>query len=112
MATRSPSIAPWIFNLTTWVNSHWQQHDIFNRTDGDPTVVANRVSAIASRFGIATDALALHWCVENEQSERVGRGAKREIHFFFAIKSCLILYFNFSFWLLHLCQVRVGYAGV
>eukprot|EP00750_Incisomonas_marina_P005018 INCI13567.1.p1 GENE.INCI13567.1~~INCI13567.1.p1 ORF type:complete len:906 (-),score=144.86 INCI13567.1:122-2659(-) len=61
MATRSPSIAPWIFNLTTWVNSHWQQHDIFNRTDGDPTVVANRVSAIASRFGIATDALALHW---------------------------------------------------
>ena len=61
--SQRPELAPWMFNLTTWVNSHWQGLDIFNRTGGDPEVVANRVTAIADRFGLAKDALALHWCV-------------------------------------------------
>ena len=30
-------------------------------TGGDPQVVRNRVSAIVDRFGLAADALALHW---------------------------------------------------
>jgi hypothetical protein len=62
MRTRNPPLAPWMFNLTTWVNSHWQGLDIFNRTGGDPEVVANRVLSIVERFGLARDALALHWC--------------------------------------------------
>jgi len=60
MSQRS-ELAPWMFNLTTWVNSHWQGLDIFNRTGGDPTVVKNRVSNIVNRFGLRKDALALHW---------------------------------------------------
>ena len=56
------STAPkWLFNLTTWINSHWQGNDIFNVTGGDPTVVEARTTAIINRFGIAGDALALHW---------------------------------------------------
>ena len=60
MLTRT-DIPQWMYNLTTWVNSHWQQNDIFNISGGDPAVTANRVSAIADRFKIAKDALALHW---------------------------------------------------
>lgn len=60
MITRD-DLPPWLYNLTTWVNSHWQQNDIFNISGGDPAVTANRVGAIAERFGLAKDSLALHW---------------------------------------------------
>ena len=69
LTTRTTRAAPegknalpaWLFNLTTWINSNWQGNDIFNISGGDPAVVANRVSQIAQRFGLAKDALALHW---------------------------------------------------
>ena len=48
MITRD-DLPPWLYNLTTWVNSHWQQNDIFNISGGDPAVTANRVGAIAER---------------------------------------------------------------
>lgn len=61
MRTRT-DIPSWLYNITTWVNSHWQQNDIFNVSGGDPAVTANRVAAIVDRFGIGKDSLALHWC--------------------------------------------------
>jgi hypothetical protein len=54
----------WLFNTTTWVNSHWQQNDIFNTTGGDPIVVRNRVTDIARRFNLSQVSgagLGLHW---------------------------------------------------
>jgi hypothetical protein len=53
MITRD-DLPSWMYNLTTWVNSHWQQNDIFNTSGGDPAVTTNRVSAIAERFGLAS----------------------------------------------------------
>ena len=60
MIARS-DVPRWLFNLTTWINSHWQGNDIFNTSGGDPEVVKNRVAAIVDRFGLSRDALALHW---------------------------------------------------
>jgi hypothetical protein len=48
----------WMVHNHVWVNSGWQPHDIFNRTQGDPAVVLQRVSDIVQRFGFAP---ALHW---------------------------------------------------
>jgi hypothetical protein len=31
-------VPAWLLNMTVWVNSHWQQNDIFNITGGDPEV--------------------------------------------------------------------------
>ena len=51
----------WLWNVTTWVNSHWQQMDIFNVSGGDPNVIAPRMRAIVDRFGLGEGKLALHW---------------------------------------------------
>eukprot|EP00128_Syssomonas_multiformis_P010400 Colp12_sorted_trinity150504_noHs@20314 len=41
---RSRSDFPeWLAGVPLWVNSGWQGHDIFNRTQGDPAVVLTRV---------------------------------------------------------------------
>eukprot|EP01043_Picozoa_sp_COSAG02_P035832 COSAG02_NODE_2591_length_8466_cov_26.224095_3_plen_394_part_00 len=71
MRTRT-DIPGWLYNLTIWVNSHWQQNDIFNISGGDPAVTANRVAAIVDRFGIGKDSLALHWC-KSDTSISCGR---------------------------------------
>lgn len=60
MADRT-DIPNWIYNITTWVNSHWQNNDIFNITGGDPTVVLSNIMNIVERLGLEKDALALHW---------------------------------------------------
>jgi hypothetical protein len=49
---RRYDVPEWATELTVWVNSHWQQNDIFNTTGGDPTVVTNRVSEIVDRFNL------------------------------------------------------------
>ena len=61
MAQRMDKIPSWAFDLTTWINTHWQQNDIFNITGGDPEVVYNRVKAISERFGLSKNQLGLHW---------------------------------------------------
>ena len=61
MAQRMDEIPNWAFGLTTWINTHWQQNDIFNTTGGDPEVVYNRVKAISERFGLSENQLGLHW---------------------------------------------------
>jgi hypothetical protein len=43
-----------------WINSHWQQNDIFELAGGDPTVVTRRVSAVHAALDL-TAPLALHW---------------------------------------------------
>eukprot|EP01126_Amoeba_proteus_P041821 TRINITY_DN4512_c0_g1_i11.p1 TRINITY_DN4512_c0_g1~~TRINITY_DN4512_c0_g1_i11.p1 ORF type:complete len:475 (-),score=62.31 TRINITY_DN4512_c0_g1_i11:300-1724(-) len=50
----------WLLQLTTWVNSHWQELDIFNTSGGDPEVVKNRVTEIHKRFNLQ-NGLGLHW---------------------------------------------------
>jgi hypothetical protein len=47
----------WLVNLPVWVNSGWQELDIFNKTQGDPAVVQQRVSAISKRYYCAAEAL-------------------------------------------------------
>lgn len=59
--SQRPDVPEWLYDVTTWVNSHWQGNDIFNVTGGDPVVVQQRVTAIFERFGLAANALALHW---------------------------------------------------
>lgn len=61
--TRDGPTSPpaWFQSVTTWVNSHWQQLDIFNVTGGDPAVVVPRVAAIMERFQMAPGEMALHW---------------------------------------------------
>jgi len=60
LASRT-DVPKWMFNITTWVNSHWQGNDIFNVTGGSPEVVKERMTNIVKRFGIPQGALALHW---------------------------------------------------
>lgn len=45
-------IPQWAYNITTWVNSHWQENDIFNITGGDPAVVLQNMINIVNRFGL------------------------------------------------------------
>jgi hypothetical protein len=51
----------WAQNLTTWINTHWQDIDIFNTTGGDPRAVLQNTINIAKRFGLDKDAMALQW---------------------------------------------------
>ena len=44
---------------TVWVNSGWQELDIFNETQGDPDVVVERMTNIVPRFDIPN--IGLHW---------------------------------------------------
>jgi hypothetical protein len=44
-----------------WINSHWQQNDIFNVSGGASNVVEERVSNIVKRFGLAPNTMGLHW---------------------------------------------------
>jgi hypothetical protein len=43
------------------VNSHWQPVDPFNRTGGAPSVVAARVTSLASILRLPTSAVVLQW---------------------------------------------------
>ena len=51
----------WYRDVQTFVNSHWQQLDIFNVTGGEPAVVRRRVGNLTARLGLAPGQLALHW---------------------------------------------------
>eukprot|EP00939_MAST-03C_sp_MAST-3C-sp1_P000922 g922.t1 len=53
-------VPKWLYKLTTFCNSHWQQNDVFNISGGDPTVVRNRVTNIAKRFDLPPGAFGVH----------------------------------------------------
>ena len=52
---------PWFLQTQLWLNTGWQDHDVFNDTQGDPDVVLERVTNIARRFDLPFNATALHW---------------------------------------------------
>jgi hypothetical protein len=54
-------VPQWGQDLTVWVNSHWQELDIFNITGGDGTVVTERMQNIVKRFGNPEEGIGLHW---------------------------------------------------
>ena len=55
-------IPAWLNNVTTWVNSHWQANDVFNKTGGDPPVVQKRVLDVRQRFALGSgENVGLHW---------------------------------------------------
>lgn len=56
---RSDQFPDWYLATNVWINSHWQCHDIFNATGGDPSFVLPYTLAIAKRLG--EERLALHW---------------------------------------------------
>lgn len=49
----------WYTDNSIWLNTHWQCHDIFNETGGDPTFVLSYTKQIAER--LQEPSLALHW---------------------------------------------------
>jgi hypothetical protein len=54
-------VPAWSQNLTVWVNSHWQENDIFNISGGAPNVVEERVLNIVNRFGLEPNTMGFHW---------------------------------------------------
>jgi hypothetical protein len=57
--TNSPPLPSWYRQNHLWVNSHWQCHDIFNETGGDPNFMIENIKLIADLFD--QKSLALHW---------------------------------------------------
>jgi hypothetical protein len=49
----------WYLHNPLWLNTHWQCHDIFNNSGGDPNHVLSSVSALAERLDVSS--LGLHW---------------------------------------------------
>ena len=60
LVDRMTSLGDWVNSTLVFVNSHWQGLDIFNTTDGDPSVVSNRVLNVKRRFNLSNGELALH----------------------------------------------------
>ena len=54
-------VPSWSQNLTVWLNSHWQENDIFNVSGGAPNVVEERVLNIVNRFGLEPNTMGFHW---------------------------------------------------
>jgi hypothetical protein len=60
-----PAMPDWYRSNTLWLNTHWQCHDIFNATGGDPHFVLPYTLEVAERLW-GTDpttprSMALHW---------------------------------------------------
>lgn len=56
---RKEILPSWYRNNNIWVNTHWQCHDIFNTTGGDPSFVLGNTLKVAKRLNQTS--LALHW---------------------------------------------------
>jgi hypothetical protein len=54
-----PALPEWYRSNSIWLNTHWQCHDIFNATGGDPSFVAENTKALADALGQSS--IALHW---------------------------------------------------
>jgi hypothetical protein len=54
-----PYYPSWYTENSVWLNTHWQCHDIFNETGGDPQFVLSYTTQIAER--LQEPSLALHW---------------------------------------------------
>ena len=52
-----------------WLNTGWQYHDVFNSSQGDPDVVVDRVSTIASLLQLRPQQLAVHWYVFQQSNK-------------------------------------------
>jgi hypothetical protein len=60
-------LAPWFPQLPLWLNTGWQQKDIFNETQGDPQVVLARMSTLLDKLALPAGLeVALHWYVWDE----------------------------------------------
>jgi hypothetical protein len=57
--TYKHSLPDWYRNNNIWLNTHWQCHDIFNETGGDPSFVLSNTLKVADRLNQSN--LALHW---------------------------------------------------
>jgi hypothetical protein len=57
--TNSPPLPSWYRQNHLWINSHWQCHDVFNETGGDPNFILQNTKLIADLFDQPT--LAMHW---------------------------------------------------
>jgi hypothetical protein len=58
----------WYLRTDMWLNTHWQCHDIFNRTGGDPAFVAANTGPVvdklrtpAAQLDATQSPIALHW---------------------------------------------------
>lgn len=59
LSNRTSTLSRELRNNNLWFNTHWQCHDIFNATGGDPSFVASYTDSVADRVGEPN--LALHW---------------------------------------------------
>ena len=55
---RAP-LPDWYRSNSIWLNTHWQCHDIFNETGGDPAFVASYTKRVAALLD--QPSVALHW---------------------------------------------------
>eukprot|EP00123_Amoebidium_parasiticum_P011879 comp20961_c0_seq1/m.28046 comp20961_c0_seq1/g.28046 ORF comp20961_c0_seq1/g.28046 comp20961_c0_seq1/m.28046 type:complete len:835 (-) comp20961_c0_seq1:429-2933(-) len=56
----------WLGDVNVWFNTGWQHHDVFNRTQGDPAVVLQRVTDVVERLRCnqtlpSLSTIGLHW---------------------------------------------------
>ena len=59
LAVSKSPLPGWYTQNNVWLNTHWQCHDIFNETGGEPSFVLDNTLAIADRLNQTS--LALHW---------------------------------------------------
>ena len=52
-----------------WINTGWQEHDVFNDTQGNPAVVLQRALSFAKRLGLQPQQLAMHWYVFQQSNK-------------------------------------------
>jgi hypothetical protein len=61
MENRTRTDTPeWLLDINFWMNTGWQQLDIFNATEGDPTVVIDRVTRMMDLLQLPSP-VGLHW---------------------------------------------------
>jgi hypothetical protein len=53
------NLPKWFRDTSVWINTHWQCHDVFNTTGGDPDYVVKTTSDVADLLGQET--LGLHY---------------------------------------------------
>jgi len=58
-ALAAQKLPKWFRETSVWINTHWQCHDVFNVTGGDPDFVVSTSSEVAELLGQET--LGLHY---------------------------------------------------
>ena len=56
---KGPQVPNWYYSNSIWMNSHWQCHDVFNKTGGDPAFVHEYTKQISTLLN--QPSIINHW---------------------------------------------------